>query len=79
MLRGLFGLLIFIGNDRVFEGQVVYRLGQVYDKIGEGEIVLEVFILFLYFDKREKKYMNLVVNVLVSILSMNEFIYVWCM
>lgn len=47
MLRGLFGLLIFIGNDRVFEGQVVYRLGQVYDKIGEGEIVLEVYLFYL--------------------------------
>lgn len=79
MLRGLFGLLIFTGNDRVLEGQAAYRLGQAYDKIGEGETALEVFTLFLYFDKREKKYMNSVVNALASILSMNEFIYAWCM
>lgn len=28
-------------NDRVLEGQAAYRLGQAYDKIGEGETALE--------------------------------------
>lgn len=55
MLRGVFGLLIFIGNDRVFEGQVVYRLGQVYDKIGEGEIVLEVYLFYLCILIKQKR------------------------
>lgn len=47
MLRGLFGLLIFTGNDRVLEGQAAYRLGQAYDKIGEGETALEVYSFYL--------------------------------
>lgn len=34
--------LFFAGNDRVLEGQAAYRLGQAYDKIGEGETALEV-------------------------------------
>lgn len=50
MLWGLFELLILTGNDRVLEGQAAYRLGQAYDKIGEGETALEVFILCLHFD-----------------------------
>lgn len=33
-----------IGNDRVLEGQAAYRLGQAYDKIGEGETALQVGI-----------------------------------
>lgn len=35
-----------IGNDRVLEGQAAYRLGQAYDKIGEGETALQVGIFW---------------------------------
>lgn len=55
MLRGLFGLLIFTGNDRVLEGQAAYRLGQAYDKIGEGETALEVYSFYLCILIKEKR------------------------
>ena len=40
--------LFFAGNDRVLEGQAAYRLGQAYDKIGEGETALEVGTVHVY-------------------------------